>query len=65
VIWNCKVKEAAVQNPWSSAKNYCIGLTGKKYPGHFTDRPEGEWEGLNQPGLQPASLYEAQLKNRK
>ena len=65
VIWNCKVKEAAVQNPWSSAKNYCIGLTGKKYPGHFTDRPDGEWEGLNQPGLQPSSLYEAQLKNRK
>jgi len=65
VIWNCKAKEAAVQNPWSSAKNYCIGLTGNKYPGHFKDRPEGEWEGLNKPGLQPASLYQAQLKNRK
>ena len=65
VIWNCRAKEAAVQNPWSSAKNYCIGLTGNKYPGHFKDRPEGEWEGLNQPGLQPASLYQAQLKNRK
>ena len=65
VVWNCKVKEAAVQNPWSSAKNYCIGLTGNKYPGHFKDRPEAEWEGLNKPGLQPASLYQAQLKNRK
>jgi len=65
VIWNCKAKEASVQNPWSSAKNYCIGLTGAKYPGHFKDRPDGEWEGLNKPGLQPASLYQAQLKSRK
>ena len=65
VIWNCRAKEASVQNPWCSAKNYCIGLTGNKYPGHFNDRPDGEWEGLNQPGLQPLSLYQAQLKNRK
>lgn len=65
VIWNCKAKEASVQNPWSSAKNYCIGLTGEKYAGHFKDRPDGEWEGLNKPGLQPASLYRAQMNNRR
>jgi hypothetical protein len=65
VLWNCKVKKAAVQSPWVSAKNWCIGLTGEKYPGRFNDKPDGEWEGLNKPGLQPASLYEAQLKSRK
>ena len=30
VIWNCKAKRAAVQNPWSSGKKYCIGLIGEK-----------------------------------
>ena len=65
VIWNCKVQKAAVQNPWVSAKNWCIGLKGEKYPGRFNDKPDGEWEGLNKPGLQPSSLYQAQLKSRK
>ncbi|MDD3078148.1 MAG: hypothetical protein PHH37_03465 [Paludibacter sp.] len=65
VLWNCKAKEICVQSPWSSAKNYCIGETGNKYSGHFKDRPDGEWEGLNKPGLIPISLYLAQLKNKK
>ncbi len=65
VIWNCKAGKVAVQNPWVSAKNWCIGLQGQKYPGRFSDKPDGEWEGLNKSGLQPASLYLAQLKNRK
>lgn len=64
VVWNCRSPKTAVQSPWVSGKNYCVGLIGGKYAGHFTDRPAGEWEGLNQPGLQPESLYEAQLKNR-
>ncbi len=62
VVWNCKVKTATVQNPWVSAKNYCIGLTGDKDPGRFKDRPDGEWEGINQSGLQPSSLYLSQKK---
>lgn len=65
VLWNCKAKLVAIQNPWVSAKNWCIGLTGEKYPGRFKDRPDGEWEGLNMPGLQPLSLYQSQLKSRK
>ncbi|HEX5654700.1 MAG TPA: hypothetical protein VFX58_16600 [Chitinophagaceae bacterium] len=65
VVWNCKVKRAAVQNPWTSGKNYCIGLKGEKYEGRFKGRPDGEWEGQNQDGLKPASLYMAQLKARK
>jgi len=60
VLWNCKVKKAAVQKPWVSANNWCIGLTGEKATGRFKDRMDGEWEGLNQPGIQPASLFLAQ-----
>jgi hypothetical protein len=62
VLWNCKAKKVAVQSPWVSAKNYCIGLMGEQVPGRFNDKPKGEWEGLNQPGLVPASLYMAQKK---
>jgi len=65
VIWNCKMKRAAIQNPWVSGKNYCIGLKGEKYEGRLKGRPDAEWEGQNQDGLQPASLYATQLKNRK
>lgn len=65
VVWNCRVKRAAVQNPWASGKNYCIGLQGEKYDGRLKGRPNAEWEGQNKPGLNPASLYMAQLKGRK
>jgi hypothetical protein len=65
VIWNCNVKAAAIQNPWASGKNYCIGLKGDKKDGRLKGRPDAEWEGQNKDGLQPASLYMAQLKARK
>jgi hypothetical protein len=65
VAWNCTVKRAAIQNPWVSGKNYSIGTMGGKYDGRLKGRPDGEWEGHNQPGLTPASLYHAQLKARK
>ena len=65
VIWNCKAARAAVQNPWVSAKNWCVGLIGTKSNGRLEGRPDGEWEGFNQPGLIPNSLYEAQKTNRK
>ncbi|ANH82211.1 hypothetical protein A8C56_15675 [Niabella ginsenosidivorans] len=64
VVWNCTAKRATVQNPWASGKNYCIGLTGQKSPGRLAGRPDGEWEGQNKKGLEPASLYIAQLKAR-
>jgi hypothetical protein len=60
VLWSCKSPKTAIQSPWVSGKNYCIGLAGGKYPGRLADRPDGEWEGLNKPGLEPESLYEAQ-----
>ena len=64
VIWNCKSPKVAVQSPWVSGRNYCIGLTGVKYAGRLGGRPDGVWEGQNKSGLVPESLYEAQLKDR-
>jgi hypothetical protein len=65
ILWNCSVKRAALQNPWVNGENYCIGLKGEKAAGRFPDRPDGEWEGQNKDGLQPKSLYMAQLVARK
>jgi hypothetical protein len=65
VIWNCTVKRAAIQNPWASANNYVIGLKGDKYDGRLKGRPDAIWEGQNVTGLQPSSLYLAQLKQNK
>jgi hypothetical protein len=64
VLWNCSAKRVALQNPWVSGKNYCIGLKGGKYEGRLKERPDGEWEGQNKPGLEPGSLYRAQLRAR-
>jgi hypothetical protein len=65
VIWNCMAKRAAVQDPWVSGHNYCIGLTGEKFSGRLPGRLDGIWEGQNQPGLQPRSLYLAQKAARE
>jgi len=65
VVWNCTVKRAAIQSPWASGKNYCIGLKGEKYDGRLPGRPDAEWEGQNKDGLQPVSLYMSQLKARQ
>ncbi len=69
VAWNCDVAQGdlIVQQP-PTAQNYAIGckgknVTGKKPPAPF-DVPEGYIEGTNQPGLEPRSLYEAQLQQR-
>jgi hypothetical protein len=65
IIWNCKARRVAVQSPYISGNNYCIGLQGAKASGVFKDRPDGVWEGQNKEGLQPQSLYMAQLKARQ
>ncbi len=65
VFWNCEGKSAISQSPWVTGKNYNIGFKGEKKPGEWSpDRPDGEWEGHNRPGLFPQSLYEAQLAER-
>lgn len=65
VLWNCRVRRSAVQSPWTSGKNYSIGTKGERYPGVFTDRPEGVWEGQNENNVFPRSLYIAQLMARQ
>lgn len=65
VLWNCRARRAAVQNPWVSGNNYNIGMKGEKYAGHFTDRPDGIWEGRNETNIFPRSLYIAQLMQRQ
>lgn len=64
VLWNCRANRAIVQKPWASGNNYNIGMKGNYYPGHFKDREEGVWEGLNKGNLIPRSLYQAQLQAR-
>lgn len=65
VLWNCKVKRAAVQSPWANGQNYSFGTQGGKYDGRFKGRPDGVWENQNQTGVKPASLYQAQLQDRQ
>ncbi|PYF77313.1 hypothetical protein [Pedobacter nutrimenti] len=65
VLWNCTAKSAAVQNPYVSGQNYSIGLKGEKVQGRLKNRPDGNWEGQNQQGLEPGSLYLMQVKQFK
>lgn len=68
VAWNSDVAggDLIVQKP-PTAQNYAIGcfgnVTGVKPPASF-DEPEGYIEGKNLPGLEPRSLYLAQLQER-
>lgn len=64
VFWNCKAKVLVCQNPWVNGKNYCIGCIGKKSPGSFKGRPDGEWISHGTP-VEPKSLYTEQLRLRK
>lgn len=63
-LWNCTAKQAAVQSPWVSGKNYAIGFKGKVVQGRLKGRPQGEWDAQGKT-VKPVSLYQAQLKERK
>lgn len=67
VLWNCDVTpkgQMCVQKP-PTAQNYSIGgVAATAYGKHPFKHPAGYIEGLNRPGLQPASLYEGQLNAR-
>lgn len=65
VLWNCTAKKVAAQNPYVSAVNYVIGLKGDKYDGRLKGRPDAIWEGQNQSGLNPSSLYVKQVQESK
>ena len=70
VLWNCDVDAdygtIGLQKP-PTAQNYAIGCKAKKITGkpiNASDFTRGYVEGQNQTGLQPESLYEAQLLSR-
>jgi hypothetical protein len=65
ILWNCTAAKATVQNPYVSGQNYSIGLKGQKISGRLKNRPDGNWEGNNLAGLEPASLYLMQVKEAK
>lgn len=66
VAWNCNASSGGriwIQRP-PTAQNYGIGCTGNVTgTGPFAG-PAGHIEGTNQPGLEPHSLYLAQLAQR-
>jgi hypothetical protein len=61
VVWNSTAAKVVIQSPWTSAVNYAIGVKGNKLEGRLNARPDGIWEGHNQSGLIPSSLYMTQL----
>ena len=67
VAWNCDFGEgrACIQKPPTS-QNYAIGCSAKRITGDEVDFPReaGFIEGLNTPGIEPHSLYWAQLGQR-
>lgn len=66
VAWNCKVgpgKWVCVKRP-PTAQNYAIGTTGNASGSSIYPGPTGYIEGTNRAGLDPASLYDAQLRDR-
>lgn len=70
VLWNCDVDASygtiGLQKP-PTAQNYAIGCRAKKITGkpiNASDFTLGYVEGQNRTGLQPESLYEAQLRSR-
>jgi hypothetical protein len=71
VLWNCDVNEnygeIGIQKP-PTAQNYAIGCFAKSITGvpiSNSNFPIGYVEGKNTAGLEPTSLYEAQLAERK
>jgi hypothetical protein len=70
VFWNCRAEGFICQKPPTS-QNFAIGCKGKRLPGAYApEQPDGWWESSAEPGepvsfVEPASLYEAQLRARR
>jgi hypothetical protein len=64
VIWNCQAKTLVCQDPWISGRNYLIGGSYRRLDGRLKGRPQttAEFSGLT--GRLPASLYQAQFRER-
>jgi hypothetical protein len=65
VAWGCDVGDTrlVVQRP-PTAQNYAVGCAGDVTGDGPFDGAEGHVEGTRRQGLEPASLYEAQLADR-
>jgi hypothetical protein len=65
VAWNCNTgtSKIVIQKP-PTAQNYAIGCTGVVTGTGPFSGPQGFIEGTNLPGLNPGSLYKAQLADR-
>ncbi|MBI5475264.1 MAG: peptidoglycan-binding protein [Ignavibacteriales bacterium] len=65
VAWNCNVgiSQIIIQKP-PTAQNYAIGCVGVVSGDGPFNHPEGYIEGSNVAGLEPLSLYKAQLYER-
>lgn len=66
VGWNCDMagKKLVVQRP-PTGQNYAIGCRGVITGDGPFDHPAGHIEGANRAGLNPGSLYQAQLADRR
>ena len=65
VLWNCVAARAAIQDPWVSGRNYVIGFKSERYEGRLKGRRQTVWEETGNEGLEPASLYKAQVASGK
>ncbi|MDR1282727.1 MAG: peptidoglycan-binding protein, partial [Opitutaceae bacterium] len=65
VAWRCDTdgRRLIIQKP-PTAQNYAIGCTGNVESKGYFPQPAGHMEGSNRPGLEPRSLYRAQLTAR-
>ncbi|WP_043582392.1 hypothetical protein [Geminisphaera colitermitum] len=65
VAWRCDTdgRRLIIQKP-PTAQNYAIGCTGNVEGKGYFAQPTGHIEGTNRPGLEPHSLYRAQLAAR-
>jgi hypothetical protein len=64
VIWNCEAKTLICQDPWISGRNYLIGGSYKRLDGRLKGRPQTPAEFPELTGRLPASLYQAQFRER-
>ena len=65
VAWNTVVENSIVVQQPPTAQNYAIGCYGTVTPEGPWESPAGHIEGSNAPGLDPDSLYRAQLRDRR
>ena len=64
VIWNCRAKTLACQDPWIGGRNYLIGGTYRRVGGRLPGRIQTRAEEPESTGWLPPSLYQTQWQAR-